>query len=185
MDTIIRDVENGQGAHVNSGGYIMIAGYVEDCAVHTNKEHSETYSMRITQVPTAGDDCIGYIENTSDKIMIINSIDIIDVAGAVEFYIQLGDKGTRNGAVAVVPVSLNSGSGNVADGIFEQAVDLDGGAATLAGGAETHRWNLVAANESKQLILPGKIIIRKNQTLSFWANAIQEVDWTTYFHYHE
>ena len=185
MDSIIRDVENHQGAHVDSEGYVKVFSTMLEFALHINCEHKNMFSVRITQAPTAGDDCIGYFENTSDKKMIIDAIDIMAVAGAVELYLQLGYRGTRNAASDVVPVSLNSGSGSVAEGVFEQGADLDGGAATLAGGAETHRWNLVAVNESKQLVLPGKIVLNKNQTLTFWANAIQEVDWTTFFSFHD
>lgn len=185
MDAIIRDPSNGYGTKVNSEGLLKSYSVTEEEGWHVNEDHAQAYSARITQAPTAADDCIAYIENTSNNPLVVCCINIMDIAGNLEFYMKLSDKGTRNNASDVTPVCLNSGKGNVADCTFEQGADLDGGAATLSGGSEVYRWNLLAAESSKDLKLPIGIILEKNQTVTFWADQIQEVDFTVSFYFHQ
>ena len=187
MDAIIRDPNTGDGVKVNEEGMAKACCVYQSQAQHTNVTHEEMFTMLIDETPAAIDDCIAYIQNGKDVDMIIDSIDIPDVGADMMLYIQLGDSGSRNAAGNVIPVNLNSGSGITANGnsIFETGVDLDGGAATLAGGAESHRIKALAAGEHVHYDFPGKIILQKNQTLTLWGDVSNTVLAFISFHYHD
>lgn len=162
---------------------------LETLAVTATNEHyanhaqGNAYNLLFDQAPTAGDDCIIYIQNTDDIDMCIEGI-WLSVSGACEVYFQLNDTGTRNAATDVVPPNLNAGSGNIADGTFEVGADLDGGAATLAGGTEFQRFVFRAATDSATFNFEQDVIITKNATLTIWVSAIVTINGTIIFNYH-
>jgi len=151
---------------------------------HHANEEGRAYHLPFDQAPTAGGDCIIYIENSDDEDMCIEGI-WLSPSGATEIYFQLGDTGTRNAATGVVPVNCNAGSGNTADGTFEVGADLDGGAATLAGGTEIERYVYRAAADSAYRNFEQDIFIPKNSTLTIWSSAIVTINGTLVFNYHE
>ena len=157
---------------------------------HVNHEEGEAYNVLFSQSPTAADDCIFYMVNSSDTGMIIEGITLGFINAAAvdaEVYVQLGDKGTRNGATALTPGNLNAGSGNAADGTFEQGADLDGGVATLTGGTEIERWVFanVQDRESAYINFEQDVILPKNQTLTIWVSDVDATYYVTVpFHYH-
>lgn len=150
---------------------------------HTNHDHGRAYNILFDQAPTAGDDCIIYIQNGDDVDMSIEGV-WLSVSGACEVYFQLNSTGTRNAATDVVPANLNAGSGNVADGTFEVGADLDGGAATLSNGTEFNRFVFRAATDTSQFNFEQDIIIPKNATFTIWCSAIVTINGTLVFNYH-
>ena len=175
---------SGYNAEVDSENFLHVHAVTTTAERHVNEEHGEAYHCLIDQSPTAGDDCIFYMENSDDKDMIIEGVWLSSTA-ACEIYFQLGDVGTRNAATDVVPANCNAGSGNAADGTFEYGADLDGGAATLAGGYEIERYVFRAANNSDHFNFEQDIIMPKNQTITMWCSAAAAVVNATFvFNYH-
>jgi len=156
-----------------------------------NHDHGDAYHLVVSQSPTAADDAICYIENSSDVDMIIEGITIAAVNATADdsIYFKLGDVGTRNSGSAVTPVNTNSGSGKTATGTFEKGADLDGGSATLTGGAEVDR--LVLAGETDQISayynFQHDFILPKNKTLTTWIGGSATGTWslTFVFNYHD
>ena len=181
-------IEDGTGAgykvHVNDEHCLCAKSIVLALALHTNQDHGESYSVILDQAPTAGDDCILYLQNDSDKHLYISSIAIF-ASGAAEVYMKLGAIGTRNGAATLTLVNRNAGSGNEAECTCEQGADLDGGAATLAGGDEVDRIAVEANKQSFKYRWQSDIIITKNQTMTLWASAIVTVNATIGVYFYE
>ena len=181
-------IEDGKGtgykAKVNNENCLCAEAIAVPFELHVNHDHGDFYSIVLNQVPTAGDDCILYLKNDDDKDLLISSITLF-ASGAVEVYAKLGDTGTRNGAAALTPVNRNAGSGNAADCTCEQGADLDGGAATLAGGAEVERIAVEANKQSLKICWCSGIIIPKNQTMTLWASAIVTVNATIGVAFHD
>jgi len=152
-------------------------------AVTVSREHyinhvnGEAFNIVFVQAPTAGDDCIFYFENSSDDDSIIEGVTLA-VSGAAEVYVQINDVGTRNAAVDLVPANLNASGSKIGDGVFEQGADLDGGAATLAGGYEIERYVFYAATNSSHFNFEQDVMIQKNRTLTIWSSAIVTVNAT-------
>jgi hypothetical protein len=96
----------------------------------------------------------------------------------------LNDKGTRDSATALVPTNSNAGSGLTADGTFEKGADLDGGAASLAGGYENERVKFRGATDSDHYNFEQDLIIPKNATLTIWVDSVVTVLGTVYLNYH-
>lgn len=180
-------IEDGKGsgykAHVNEENCLCANAIGVPVELHTNHIHGQSYSILLDQAPTAGDDCILYLLNNDDMDLLISSISLF-ATGAVEVYAKLGDTGTRNGAATLTPRNRNAGSGNEADCTCEQGADLDGGAASLAGGAEVERIALEAAKQTLKIEWDSAIIIPKNQVFTLWASAIETINATlgVYFH---
>lgn len=172
----------GNQAGVNSGNRLLT-----DCVTSTNEHHANengtAYHMLFDQAPTAGDDCIIYMENSDEIDMVVEGL-YLSAAGACEVYFQLRDAGTRNAAGAVVPTNCNAGSGQTADGTFEVGADLDGGAATLAGGVEVARYAFIGATGSDFFNFEQDIIIPKNGTLTVWVSLVQAITGHVVFNYH-
>lgn len=179
-------IEDGTGqgyqAGVNSENRILTDS-IAASPEHAANVAGNAYHMLFDQAPTAGDDCIIYIENSDEIPMIIEGL-YLSVAGATELYFHLNDLGTRNGAGAVIPVNCNSGSGKTADGTFEVGLDLDGGAATLAGGVEIERYIFIAATGSAYFNFEQDIVLPKNATFTIWCSAIVAITGNVIFNYH-
>jgi len=151
---------------------------------HINHLHGRGYHIIFQQAPTAGDDCIFYMQNSSEIDLVLEEISLY-VSGACEITLQFGNIGTRNAANDVTPVNTNAGSGNTADGIFEQGADLDGGAATLTAGTVVAFYKFSAESTTNQIFnFSQDLIIPKNQTLTIWCNAVQTIYCTIPVNYH-
>jgi hypothetical protein len=172
-------IEDGKGSGYKVGASsenrMLVDAVIATIEHHVNHHDEEAYNVIFSQSPTAGDDCIFWMKNTSDVDMTVEGLTLgFKDATAVdaEFYIKLGDSGTRNSASTLTAANLNAGSGHSADGEFEQGADLDGGAATLSGGVEVKRW-LFANTQDRQssfINFNQDIVIPKNQTFTMWAS---------------
>ena len=171
-------IEDGKGkgfkAGVDEENMLRVHAVMQTMERHTNDEHGEAYHCIFSQSPTAADDCFFYMVNSSDDDIIIEGLwlgFINATAVDAEFYVKLGDKGSRNSATALTPANCNAGCGRAADGTFEKGADLDGGAATLTGGTEIERFvfadvqNLV----TKHFNFEQDLVIPKNETMTLWA----------------
>ena len=172
----------GRKAGVTLGGRLQVLAVTATTEHHANEE-GQAYHLLFDQAPTAGDDCIIYIQNNDEQAMCIEGI-WLSPSGATEIYFQLGDTGTRNAATDVVPTNCNAGSGNSADGTFEVGADLDGGAATLDEGTEVERYVFRAAANSTHFNFEQDVFLPKNSTLTIWSSAIVTVNGTLVFNYH-
>jgi len=180
-------IEDGTGsgnkAQVTDGHRLAVFAVSATTEHHANEE-GKAYHMLFDQAPTAGDDCIIYIENSFDGNMSIDGV-WLSPSAATEIYFHLGDTGTRNAAADVVPTNCNAGSGREADGTFEVGADLDGGAATLANGIEIERYVFRAAANSTYFNFEQDIFLQKNATFTIWSSAIVTINGTIVFNFHE
>jgi len=177
---------NGKKMGVDDENRGMVDCITKTAERHVNESHGDAYHALIDISPTANDDCIFYMINSdNDKELVVEGI-YLQVNAAGEIYVQLGDAGTRNSATAITPANCNAGSGNAANGTFEQGADLDGGAATLTGGTEVSRYVFAAANNSQFFNFEQDIIIPENQTLTIWcSSSAVTVNGTVVMNYHE
>ena len=180
-------IEDGTGtgskAGVTPNHRVTVLAVTTTVEHHANEE-GQAYHLLFDQAPTAGDDCIIYIENTNDVAMCVEGL-WLSPSGACEIYCNLGGSGTRNAATDIVPVNCNAGSGRDADGTFEVGADLDGGAATLTGGEEVIRYIFRAAADSTYFNFEQDIFVPKNSTLTLWSSAIVTINGIVVFNYHE
>ncbi len=193
MDSIIRDPNTGNGAHVlldsvTNKGLLRTYGVIEGESRYVNEYHQESYSLVLDNItPAAGGDCFCFIQNLKDQRMMIESILLKKFTADDEVAVVLGATGTRDTVTDIVPGNKWAGSANLAEGIFEEGADLAGGAATLtqASGVNIDIINLIFGQESKLWKWESALIIPKNQTLSLWAGTGGDAFNTTInFYYH-
>lgn len=165
----------GKLARVDDENYLRVHSVMETLAHHANDFHGDAYSVTFNQSPTAGDDCIFYMVNSDSNTDIIITgmwLGFINATAVdAEVYFKLGAKGTRNSATVLTPANLKSASGNAADGTFEKGADLDGGAATLTGGAEIERHVFADVQNQVSAYYDFKedLVLAKNETFTIWA----------------
>ena len=174
---------SGRQAAVNSIHQLKVEATTFSVEHYINHHNGEAFNILFQQAPTAGDDCIFYMENSSDDDVVVEGVTLA-VSGAAEVYIQLNDIGTRNAATDVVPANLNASGSKIGDGNFEYGADLDGGAATLAGGYEIERYVFYAASNSSTFNFEQGVILQKNRTLTIWCDAIVTVTCTVIYNQH-
>jgi len=180
-------IEDGKGtgrkAAVSNDNFLKTRAVTVSIEHYINHHNGEAFNILFQQAPTAGDDCIFYMENSSDDDVVVEGLTLA-VSGACEVYIQINDVGTRNAATDVVPSNLNASGSKLGDGEFEYGADLDGGAATLAGGYEIERYVFYAATNSSAFNFEQDVILQKNRTLTIWCDAIVTVTGTVIYNQH-
>jgi len=175
----------GYQAEVNAEHRLQVGAVTYTAERHSNEAEGNAYQVLFSQSPTAGDDCIFYMVNSSQTMNLIAEGIWLYVSAAGEVSVKLGAKGTRNSATALTPVNCNAGSGNSADGTFEKGADLDGGSATLTGGSIVSMYKFSAATDTKYFNFEQDIIVPQNQTLTLWcSSASPTVTGHLVFNYH-
>ena len=182
---LMSGIGNNKPMGVNDRNRGMVDSISSSIEHHVNHHDGLAFNALFSQAPTANDDCIFYLENTSDIDLTVEGVKL-SVSAACEIYFKIGASGTRNGATVVVPGNCNGGSGNKADGNFEQGADLDGAPATLNGGYEIERFVFRAATDSESKNFEQDVILPKNTTLTMWCSAAGVTSTVTLpFNYHE
>jgi len=166
---------NGYSAKVDSNNRLHTRAVTESVEHVVNKDVGRAYSCPFSQSPTAADDCIFYMVNSSADDIVVNGFElsVINATADDSLYVKIGNSGTRNSATALTPVSLNAGSGISADGTFEKGADLDGGSATLTGGSEVYRYVLAGITDisAKTINFGQNIILPKNKAITMWVGG--------------
>ena len=175
---------SGRRAGINDENRLLTDSVSASVEHHINHHDGLSFNVVIDQAPTAANDCIFYMENTDEKDLIVEGV-MLSVTGAAEIYFQVDATGTRNSATDVTPVNLNRGSGKTATGNFEYGADLDGGAATLAGGTEVDRYIIRAAKDSTIYNFEQDLVLPKSRTLSIWSSSTETINATIFFNYHD
>jgi len=174
---------SGRRAKVNSVNMLSTESVTASVEHYTNHADGQAYHLVFDQTPTAGGDCFLYMQNTADMDMVVEGI-WLSVSAAAEIYVEVDNAGTRNAATVLVPVNCNRNSGNAATGVFEGGNDLDGGAATLAGGIEFERYVFRAATSSAHFNFEQDLILGEDDTLTIWSSANITINGTVVFNYH-
>jgi hypothetical protein len=168
--SIVDATGKGYGAMVNSSHQLLANARAVSAEHWANEEEGAAFQVTFEQSPTAADDAIFYLENSNGRAIIVEGV-TISVDGACDVYFQINDKGSRNAAVTLTPVNLNSQSGLLLDGIAEQGADLDGGGVTLTGGAEFDRLRFAAARDSFHYNFPADLVLKAGGTMTIWCSS--------------
>lgn len=160
----------GRAAVVNEDQRLDVASVSSSIEHHVNHVHGLAFSASFSQAPTANDDCILFLQNTSDIDMVIEGF-YLATSAACEVYVQKNNTGTRNAATVITPQNVNLGSGKEAEATVEKGADLDGGAATLTQGGEIGRGVLHAAIQTSWFNFQQDLIVPKNKSITFWVDT--------------
>ena len=185
----IDDGHTGYSAGVTDENMLKTKATTQTIEHHSNQVHGQAYALPISVSANAADDCIFYMKNSSDTDMIIEGLTVgcKDATSDDSLYFKLGDTGTRDSATDVVPINLNTSSGNTASGDFETGVHLNDG--TLSGGSEFERILLPDTTDktSSNFNFTQDVIIKENGTFTIWVGGSGTGTYyiTVNFHYHD
>jgi hypothetical protein len=157
---------DGYKASVTSENQVRTESVTSNESNHANHDHGWAYTISFSATPTGAGDCFLYVKNTADEDMIINGGGLYCEADEY-FDIKLGDGGTASGGSTIIPVNLNAGSGNTADGTFLSGNDITG----LSGGSVVYRIYHATSKETTNSTFPQSIVLPKNSVLTFYAQT--------------
>lgn len=182
-ETIKDGAGTGYLAKVTSENKLTTEAIAEDIVAHVNAIEEQVYSIVVSQTPVGAGDCFCYVKNSSLMDMILRSITLAAAADET-IQVKIRDTGTPVGGTAYVPVNRNSGSTNAAEGMFETGNDITG----LSGGSVVDQFVLKGGDGSRKFFWQSHIIIRPNETVTFYAGtgAIAiKMSATIYYHTEE
>ena len=162
-------IDNGKGdggytATVNNEGKLEVCAVTKTFQLHVNEAEGQSFSMLIDKTPTGASDCFAYLKNNSDKELWISSMNMWAATDEV-IEVKLNDTGTPVGGTVSTPVNRNAGSGNVADGTYEDGVNITG----LSGGDVVDYIFLDGAAGGNKHSWDSFLIIPKGKTLTLYA----------------
>lgn len=157
---------NGKSVEINDENMMMVNAIAASPEHHINHTHGDAYTVRFSATPTGAGDCFFYIKNTSDKDMIIEGGALYCEADEY-FDIKINDSGTPVGGTDITPVNLNSGSGNIATGTFQNGNDITG----LSGGNVAYRIYHANTKSSVFINFEMDIILKKNGVLTAYCQT--------------
>ena len=168
--TIEDGTGNGYTAKVNSENQLTTLAITQSIEHHVNKQEGSAYHALFAVNPDGADDCIFYLKNTDEKIIIIEGV-TWQTSAAEEVYYKIGETGTavKTSGSDITPANLNAGSGKLASvlcysNVSDGAVDITG----LSGGSVVEKlW--LTNTASSHFNLEQDIIIPKNQTFSIYC----------------
>ena len=167
---------NGFLVRVSDDQKLMTRAVSVSAEHHVNHIEGDCYYLTFNQSPTAGDDCIFYLENTDTKqdlIMEGFGYAIKDATAVdAELYFELNSAGVRNSGTAVPLVNGNTGSGRVAAANAEQGADLNGGASTIVTGSEIMRIPHPNVQDvaHHHVNFEADIVLTPGKALTIWAD---------------
>jgi len=163
-------IEDGKGSGSKAGvsfhNRIMVDSVAVSVEHHINHQFGRAFNLLFDATPTGAGDCFLYMKNDAGRDLIVEGFWLKLVADEY-IDIKLNDSGTPSGGGAIVPVNLNGGSGNVADGTFEDGNDITG----LSGGSTSHRIYHASSTGSDYHNFNQDIIIPKNSTLTMYCQT--------------
>lgn len=163
--SVIKDGSgSGYLAKVTSENKLTTEAITEDIVAHVNEIEEQAYSVVVSQTPTGAGDCFCYVKNSSSLDLTLCSITLA-AASDETIQIKIRDTGTPTNGTTYTPVNRNSGSTNVASGTFQTGNDITG----LSGGSVVDQFFLKGGNTSRKYFWQSHIIIRPNDTLTFYA----------------
>ncbi len=147
---------------------------------HINEIEQQVYTVVVSQTPTGANDCFCYVKNTSSTDLTFRSLTIATASNET-IQIKIKDTGTPVNGTAYTPINRNSGSTNVATGTFQTGNDITG----LSGGSVVDQIFLKGGDSSSKYFWQSHIIIRSNDTLTFYAvtgGIAIKMSFTIYYH---
>lgn len=163
--SVIKDGSgSGYMAKVTDANKLTTEAITEYIVADINKTEEQVYSVVVSQTPTGAGDCFCYLKNSSSLDMILRSITLA-AASDETIQIKIKDIGTPVGGTTYTPVNRNSGSANAASGTFLTGNDITG----LSGGSIVDQFFLKAGNSSYKYFWQSNIIIKPNDTVTFYA----------------
>ena len=159
---------SGYTAEVNDENQLETSAVVESKGAHVNLKEKRMFRVEFREGAQASGDCLFYMNNTDTSTMIVDKFQIA-VESACSIYWRMKNTGTRDSATDLTPTNMNAGAGITATGDFEYGRDLDGGSATLSGGAMIATYYIDTANKTYVFDFENDIILPKNNAITMWA----------------
>ena len=177
-------IEDGKGKGTKAGvdleGRLVTTSIISTSEHHANHCNKNAYNLFISATPTGAGDCFLYLKNTYEIDLVIEGFSIWLAANEyIDFYID--DTGSPVGGIDIIPINLNSGSANSADGIFQKANDITG----LVPGNLAERYRHATANGSNVFNFEQDIILVKNGIFTAYiGTGGTALEMNLYFNYH-
>jgi len=157
---------NGKVLEINDQNRLLANCVVASPEHHANIVEGDSYSVNFSATPTGPGDCFLYMKNEDDRDMVLEGVGLY-LAATEYFEVYIGQVGAPVGGTTITPTNLNAGSGNTADGTFENGNDITG----MSGGSLAYRYYHLSANETTYHNFEQDIVIPKNYTATVYIQT--------------
>ncbi len=167
MGLVIEDgTGSGSSAEVKENK-LLVSGVLSTQEHYANHNQGQGFNVLFSVTPTGAGDCFLYIKNEHPDLAL--SIEGIWIKDASDEYIEFkfNDLGTPVGGNSITPVNMNTSSGNIAIGTFQQGSAITG----LTGGDTIHKIYHANTNESIYRNFNMDLLLGANGVLTVYAGT--------------
>jgi len=161
-------IDDGAGrgfkAAVSAINMLKTCSVIRTADIYCNQVEGESYSVIIEQTPAGPDDCFCYIQNQSERDLIVSSVNVYVPTDEI-ISIRLGDSGAPVGGSDNTPGNRQAQCGNIAEAVVETGNDITG----LDGGTEVEKIFIKGGESSKKIGWLSSFYIPKNQVLTMYT----------------
>lgn len=143
-ESILDGKGKGYKAGVTPDNRLDVSARVDTRMSYVSRDDGEAYFYYSDITPVGADDVVCYIKNTSTTKDLHITWMRTYCASADALDVYLGEVGTPIGGTAIVPVILNQGKGNNAEGVIQEGANITG----LSGGSQLDRVRMEAGKDS-------------------------------------
>ena len=162
---------NAMPANVDHEGRLTVQSTEVSMEHHVNKDEGLAFTWQFSEDPDANDDCIFYLKNNDDKVLVLEGIDLF-ITSDCDVFLKIGGSGTTATGTTITGANLNAGSGNVADVTCIHDGDIEAGG-TFTRAVECNRFVYESGTlvDTHHINFVMDIIIPKNQVFSIWVDT--------------
>ncbi len=163
-------IEDGTGTgktvKVGANNRLHVDGLIKTAEHEANHRDGNAFSVLFEATPTGAGDCFFYMKNLNDLDIIVEGVGMF-LPAAEFFTVVIKDEGIPVGGGTITPTNLNAGSGNTADGTFQDGNDITG----LTGGVTAYKIERLAASGQEYENFEQDIILPKNAVLTLYIET--------------
>ena len=126
-----------------------------------------SFGLLFSATPTGAGDCFLYIKNQSGVYDICVEGFSLWLAADEYIDVKLGDTGTPVGGTTITPINLNTGSGTVVSGTFQNGNDITG----LSSGVTVNRIYHASSQASVYTNFEQDLILKPNGVLTMYCQT--------------
>lgn len=163
-------IEDGTGtsktAKVDDNNHLVVNAVSQSIEHYVNHVDGNAFNLLFAATPASTSDCFIYMKNTDTIPISVEGFSLWLVADEY-IDVKLNDSGTPVGGSNITPANLNSGSGNIPKGTFQQGNDITG----LSGGITVDRLYHASSQKSILYNFEQDVILKTNGVLTMYVQT--------------
>ena len=164
--TIDDGTGSGRSTGVDEDNRLKVNAVTQTTEHFANHIKGEAYNVLFSATPSGAGVCFFYMKNESENDLVIEGVNVF-MQSDQYIDVYLNDTGIPANGNEIIPVNLNSGSGNNALGVFEDGATITG----LVQGSKIFRLYHASSAESNYINFNQDVVLKKNGILTLYIET--------------